>query len=175
PYGHRAPEGGLLSLLGFNGERPDPVTGHYVLGNGYRAFNPVLMRFNSPDSLSPFEEGGLNAYAYCVGDPINRVDPTGHVGNLFKGILNLLKLRTPSTKILRPANSLPSINPNITPQAAPSSQTISQRSIARHSNQRDLSWDSWNIPLTENHKSLSIKAPKRVAQYISKHRSQNLN
>ena len=79
PYGHRPAENGLLSLLGFNGERADPVTGHYLLGNGYRAFNPVLMRFNSPDSLSPFGEGGLNAYAYCVGDPVNRLDPMGHV------------------------------------------------------------------------------------------------
>lgn len=78
PYGHRAPENGLLSLLGFNGERPDPVTGHYLLGNGYRAFNPVLMRFNSPDSWSPFGKGGLNAYAYCLGDPMNQTDPTGH-------------------------------------------------------------------------------------------------
>jgi RHS repeat-associated protein len=79
PYGHCPPKNGLLSLLGFNGERPDPVTGHYHLGNGYRQFNPVLMRFNSPDSWSPFGEGGLNAYAYCVGDPMNRLDPTGHV------------------------------------------------------------------------------------------------
>ncbi len=72
PYGHRHPENGWLSLLGFNGERPDPVTGHYLLGNGYRAFNPVLMRFNSSDSWSPFGDGGLNAYAYCAGDPINK-------------------------------------------------------------------------------------------------------
>ncbi len=79
PYGHRTPTSGLLSLLGFNGEQPDPVTGHYLLGNGYRAFNPVLMRFNSPDSLSPFDKGGVNAYAYCVGEPINNVDPTGHI------------------------------------------------------------------------------------------------
>jgi RHS repeat-associated protein len=78
PYGHRPTGNGLLSLLGFNGERPDPVTGHYLLGNGYRGFNPVLMRFNSPDSLSPFGGGGLNAYAYCGGDPRNSVDPTGH-------------------------------------------------------------------------------------------------
>jgi RHS repeat-associated protein len=78
PYGHRSPESGLSSLLGFNGQRRDPVTGHYLLGNGYRAFNPVLMRFNSPDSLSPFGKGGVNAYAYCAGDPVNRVDPTGH-------------------------------------------------------------------------------------------------
>ncbi|WCM49821.1 RHS repeat-associated core domain-containing protein [Pseudomonas sp. WJP1] len=78
PYGHRPVGSGLLSLLGFNGERPDPVTGCYLLGNGYRAFNPVLMRFNSPDSFSPFEKGGINAYAYCGGNPVNRTDPTGH-------------------------------------------------------------------------------------------------
>ncbi|MBT2340992.1 MULTISPECIES: RHS repeat-associated core domain-containing protein [Pseudomonas] len=78
PYGYQALENGLLCLLGFNGERPDPVTGRYLLGNGYRAFNPVLMRFDSPDSLSPFGKGGLNAYAYCTGDPLNRKDPTGH-------------------------------------------------------------------------------------------------
>ena len=78
PYGHRYAESGLTSLLGFNGERPDPVTGHYLLGNGYRAFNPVLMRFNSPDSVSPFGKGGLNSYTYCAGEPINKNDPTGH-------------------------------------------------------------------------------------------------
>ncbi|MCO8161603.1 RHS repeat-associated core domain-containing protein [Pseudomonas sp. 21LCFQ010] len=64
---------------GFNGELCDPLTGHYLLGNGYRAYNPVLMRFNSPDSLSPFGEGGLNAYAYCQADPVNRIDPNGHL------------------------------------------------------------------------------------------------
>ena len=76
PYGHREDE---AELPGFTGEQPDPVTGHYLLGNGYRAYNPVLMRFNSPDNLSPFGGGGLNAYSYCLGDPINRVDPTGHM------------------------------------------------------------------------------------------------
>ncbi|KQQ50699.1 hypothetical protein ASF84_20730 [Pseudomonas sp. Leaf127] len=76
PYGHRPPAN---TFLGFNGERPDPLTGHYWLGNGYRAFNPVLMRFNQPDSLSPFGRGGLNAYAYCLGNPVNRRDPEGHV------------------------------------------------------------------------------------------------
>jgi len=84
PYGHRPAESGLTSLLGFNGERPDPVTGHYLLGNGYRAFNPVLMRFNSPDSLSPFGKGGLNSYAYCKGDPANLTDPSGHAFEFMK-------------------------------------------------------------------------------------------
>lgn len=79
PYGHLPADSGLTSLLGFNGERRDPVSGHYLLGNGYRAFNPVLMRFNSPDSLSPFGRGGLNAYVYCLGDPVNLEDRTGHM------------------------------------------------------------------------------------------------
>ncbi|MBI3905637.1 MAG: RHS repeat-associated core domain-containing protein [Pseudomonas fluorescens] len=87
PYGHRPAESSLLSLLGFNGERPDPVTGWYLLGNGYRAFNSVLMRFNSPDSWSPFGEGGLNAYVYCVGDPVNRTDPSGHISQFVKNAL----------------------------------------------------------------------------------------
>lgn len=78
-YGYAPAESGLSRLLGFNGECPDRITGHYLLGNGKRAFNPVLMRFNSPDELSPFEEGGLNPYAYCAGDPINFSDPTGNV------------------------------------------------------------------------------------------------
>lgn len=79
PYGYCSALHGFSSLLKFNGERPDPVTGHYLLGNGYRAYNPVLMRFNSPDSLSPFAEGGVNAYSYCLGDPVNRQDRDGHM------------------------------------------------------------------------------------------------
>ena len=74
PYGHHR---GQQGLLGFNGEAPDPMTGHYLLGNGHRAYNPELMRFNSPDTLSPFGAGGLNPYCYCLGDPVNRVDPNG--------------------------------------------------------------------------------------------------
>lgn len=77
PYGFRSADNGLLSVMGFNGERPDPVTGHYLLGQGHRAYNPVLMRFNSPDTLSPFGKGGINAYAYCANNPVTRIDPTG--------------------------------------------------------------------------------------------------
>lgn len=96
-------------VLGFNGERDDKTTGHYLLGNGYRAFNPVLMRFNSPDSWSPFGEGGINAYAYCAGDPVNRTDPTGHSWlSLFKGIGNKLG-RTPSRIITATDSSSPDV------------------------------------------------------------------
>jgi len=86
-YGHDGGED-CSSVLRFNGHRKDPVTGHYLLGNGYRAFNSVLMRFNAPDSLSPFDEGGLNAYCYCSNDPVNNVDPSGHNGLPPNSFLN---------------------------------------------------------------------------------------
>ncbi|MDR5775590.1 MULTISPECIES: RHS repeat-associated core domain-containing protein [unclassified Caballeronia] len=66
-------------LPGYGGERRDAVSGAYHLGNGYRAYSPSLMRFTCPDSLSPFQAGGINPYAYCAGDPINRLDPSGHL------------------------------------------------------------------------------------------------
>ncbi|MDE1337376.1 RHS repeat-associated core domain-containing protein [Vibrio aestuarianus] len=67
-----------INSLGFNGQRRDPVTNNYHLGNGYRVYNPRTIRFNAPDSMSPFGKGGINSYAYCLGDPINKSDPSGH-------------------------------------------------------------------------------------------------
>ncbi|MFJ5927531.1 RHS repeat-associated core domain-containing protein [Kitasatospora sp. NPDC092948] len=77
-YGQRTAGGGT-SVLGYDGQRTDPATGWLHLGNGYRAYHPGLMRFTTPDSLSPFGAGGINPYAYCLGDPVNRTDPTGHL------------------------------------------------------------------------------------------------
>ncbi|MFJ7883169.1 RHS repeat-associated core domain-containing protein [Pseudomonas sp. NPDC096917] len=107
-YGHPSGQSGLASLLGFNGERYEPLTGHYLLGNGLRAFNPVLMRFNSPDPMSPFEEGGINAYAYCKNDPVNWNDPSGNipVKSLKKAIgtsTSTLSNTTPTTSAAKRA------------------------------------------------------------------------
>ncbi|POA18434.1 hypothetical protein C1886_17060 [Pseudomonas sp. FW300-N1A1] len=81
--------------LGFNGQLTERPTGWYHLGNGHRVYNPVLMRFHSPDRLSPFGEGGLNPYAYCSGSPMNRVDPSGRswlslLGNAVGTALNTI-------------------------------------------------------------------------------------
>lgn len=75
-YGVHSPNDIPPQRPAFNGHLM--VSDLYLLGNGYRGYNPVLMRFQSPDSLSPFDEGGLNCYVYCVGDPINFSDPSGH-------------------------------------------------------------------------------------------------
>lgn len=86
-YGEQSAQQEVATGLGFNGQLREARIGWYLLGNGYRAYNPRLMRFHSPDSWSPFGRGGLNPYMYCVGDPVNRSDPTGHVSgfwSLFK-------------------------------------------------------------------------------------------
>lgn len=66
-------------LAGFNGERPDAITRHFHVGNGYRAYGPQLRRFTTPDNWSPFGEGGINPFSYCAGDTVNQADPSGHL------------------------------------------------------------------------------------------------
>ena len=89
PFGYQrniAPEAKTFSVLdiaqfdqGYNGEVTDRVTGNQFLGQGYRAYNPVLRRFMKHDSDSPYGAGGLNGYIYVGNDPINATDPTGHM------------------------------------------------------------------------------------------------
>lgn len=77
---HQAtPAKALHGLLAFNGEARERALGWYLLGRGYRAYDPGLMRFHSPDSMPP-EMAGVNPYQYCLGDPVNWHDPSGHLG-----------------------------------------------------------------------------------------------
>lgn len=88
PFGHESLVR-TYSIPAYNGEWPDSFTGHYLLGNGYRAFSTTLRRFLSPDGHSPFAAGGVNSYAYCLNDPFNNTDPTGrmpvHTPPIVKG------------------------------------------------------------------------------------------
>lgn len=77
PYGSPSSLRPTSAGLGFNGQLKERPTGWYHLGNGHRVYNPLLMRFHSPDRLSPFDKGGINSYTYSRGDPVNFKDPTG--------------------------------------------------------------------------------------------------
>ena len=48
---------------------------------GHRNYNPEWGRWIQPDDieyLDPTNINGLNLYAYCMNDPVNMYDPTGH-------------------------------------------------------------------------------------------------
>ena len=69
------------------------------------------MRFNSPDELSPFGDGGINSYAYCGGDPVNRYDPSGNIplGNssFFRPWTDLM-----TSEIVMPTAQARKLNPS---------------------------------------------------------------
>lgn len=107
-YGYATTIPSTKTLNGFNGEMLDPVIQSYSMGAGYRAYSSTLLRFHRPDNLSPFGLGGLNAYAYCNGDPINTIDPSGHSGffmRLIKGIGNMFGLRRRGERPPPPTNA----------------------------------------------------------------------
>ncbi len=76
-----------LQLPAFNGQRLDVPSNLYFLGNGLRVYSPYLRMFLQPDPLSPFDEGGINSYAYCAGNPVNLTDPSGLFPNWLKWVL----------------------------------------------------------------------------------------
>ena len=93
-----ADAGGIASLNPFRyrGYYYDEETGLYYLNARY--YDPSLGRFLSPDSLSyldPSAAEGMNLFAYCQCDPVNKVDPTGHFPFLALLIGAVILLFTP--------------------------------------------------------------------------------
>ncbi|PYC19567.1 RHS repeat-associated core domain-containing protein [Pseudomonas mosselii] len=105
PYGGQSDKRG--AELAFCGQARDQLTGHYHLGNGHRTYNPFVMRFNSADRLSPFGVGGINAYAYCNGDPINFHDPNGTNGiQSYLAAANVFIAASGAAKVNEQVNNL---------------------------------------------------------------------
>ena len=70
---------GIINPIRYRGYYYDNETGLYYLLTRY--YDSEIGRFISPDSadyLDPTTINGLNLYAYCGDDPVNRWDPTGH-------------------------------------------------------------------------------------------------
>ncbi len=80
PFGMPNTENGLSAAngKGYINERYDPETGLQYLHARY--YDPHLGRFLSPDTWDPTLPGvDINRYAYSLNDPLNGMDPSGHV------------------------------------------------------------------------------------------------
>lgn len=107
------------ALCQYAGELCLPIIEGYLLGNGHRWFNPSLMRFSSPDRLSPFAKGGINAYSYCGNDPINNTDASGQfliavikkmMGTSRKQLYDKLTVMEKNRNLEQPINTYNSFN-----------------------------------------------------------------
>ncbi|WP_139832834.1 RHS repeat-associated core domain-containing protein [Pseudomonas sp. B5(2017)] len=107
PYGYNRQAAPPLTSTGFTGQPRTSAAPMYLMGNGYRAYITILMRLCSPDALSPFAAGGINAYAYCGNDPINYSDQSGRTR---KKNMSTPTLRAPQKTIEKKHKPTPRTN-----------------------------------------------------------------
>lgn len=70
---------GQINPLRYRGYVYDSETGLYYLQSRY--YNPEWGRFiNGDDRLLLEQSAGYNLFAYCNNNPVNMIDPSGHVG-----------------------------------------------------------------------------------------------
>ena len=70
-----------INPIRYRGYYYDEESELYYLNARY--YSPTWRRFISPDDtayLDPDSFNGLNQYCYCNNDPVNYVDPSGHLG-----------------------------------------------------------------------------------------------
>ena len=84
-YGNLISDGinsnGQYNSIKYKGYYYDEETELFYCNSRY--YSPELCRFISPDSieyLDPQSINGTNLYCYCMNDPINYYDPSGHFG-----------------------------------------------------------------------------------------------
>lgn len=149
-FGYDQASNRMLSLLGFNAE-PRDLLDYYLLGDGYRAYHSKIMRFGSPDSVSPFDDGGINSYAYCLGDPINLLDSSGH------------SPAPPPKGILRPTPKNYDVSRGKTTRIS-FNDTVASKTIAENSTLHYyLDWEDY-VGITRKDKQLIQKLDKREAK-----------
>ena len=67
----------------YNGKEFDPTCGLNLYDYGARFMDPTLGgRFITPDPLTE-KYGSLSPYAYCGGNPVNRIDPDGRTIQVY--------------------------------------------------------------------------------------------
>lgn len=84
------------SDIGFNSDYK--INDLYLMGNGYRLYNPKIRKFYSADTLSFSLQAGINPYTYLNGDPINYIDPNGHLPKKLKKLNPFAKNKNQAKK-----------------------------------------------------------------------------
>jgi RHS repeat-associated protein len=78
PFGEtRYSTGALFTDKLYTGQQQNSYIKLYWYGS--RWYDPALGRFISPDTITPGGVEGLNRYAYVINNPINYIDPSGHI------------------------------------------------------------------------------------------------
>lgn len=78
----------LANPFRYRGYYYDTSIGLYYLNSRY--YDPETGRFLNEDLVSYLEPetiGGINLYAYCLNDPVNYIDPTGHKAEWWQWLL----------------------------------------------------------------------------------------
>lgn len=132
-YGHDPNLPSMRITLGFNGEAYVPGAASYLLGLGYRSYSPRLRRFLAADSWSPFGQGGLNAYCYCEGDPVNFIDSSGHMPKrVFNPPPKVRRVELPNGEIFKVSKNIAlNIGPSTAKSSSNSSLTPSSQTAER--------------------------------------------
>lgn len=140
----------LVGYIGFASQLQERGSRFYILGSGYRVYVPTLYRLCSPDSYSPFGQGGINAYSYCQADPINQVDPSGHspFGRLLRPLRRLFMGRQGNA-----AHSTPQLL--ATRNLSTSSNTLG---IVTHVPEKSPAWTSRHILPPEGYTAIDTGA-----------------
>ncbi len=156
-YNDKLPSGS--TALGFNGEFILENMHLYLLGQGHRGFSTEMRRFIGPDNAeSPFARGGVNAFAYCVNDPVNRKDETG--------MWSLLKPRTwfrsNQKKVEQRLKSIEVINAELEKQTAELTSLVKKRKYEGKTVEK-------KIKATAKTVKKMLKSSKRKAHGINKY------
>lgn len=99
PFGEPLGETGEADACPFRFQTKwyDAESEHYYFG--YRYYSPRLGTWLSRDPLG--ETGGVNLYAYCGGDPVNRHDPTGLAEVIYMNPADAMLLKIAKPLIYR--------------------------------------------------------------------------
>ena len=79
----------LANPFRYRGYYYDSSIGLYYLNSRY--YDPETGRFLNEDLVSYLEPetiGGINLYAYCLNDPVNYIDPTGHKAEWWQWLIS---------------------------------------------------------------------------------------